>query len=79
MPRKNYWVKDVKTVSTFPPPGTFTKSAAEVAAIMSAKEVSPKGIASGIKMTQYYINRAGKKLKPERKEELKKAIELMPH
>jgi hypothetical protein len=39
-----YWVRNVKTVSTFPPNGTFTKDATTIARIMASKKVSPKGI-----------------------------------
>jgi tRNA(adenine34) deaminase len=44
---------------------------------MSSKEVSPNGIGSGIRMIQFYINRAGKNLPPSRKEELEKAKEIL--
>jgi hypothetical protein len=44
---------------------------------MSSKEVSPKGIGSGIRMIQFYINRAGKNLLESRKVELEKAKEIM--
>jgi tRNA(adenine34) deaminase len=44
---------------------------------MSSKEVSPKGIGSGIRMIQFYINRAGKNLPESRKAELEKAKEIM--
>ena len=44
---------------------------------MSSKEVSPKGIGSGIRMVQFFINRAGKNLSPERKAELERAKEIM--
>ncbi len=73
--RKNArnWVISVNTVSTFPPPGTFTKPAEEVARIMARRSVSPKGIGSAIRMVQYFINRSGKSLTPERRKELEKA------
>ncbi len=71
------WVAGVKTVSTFPPEGTFTKDAETIAEIMARKEVSPKGIGSGIRMIQYFINRAGKNLSPERKHELEKAKKIL--
>ena len=71
------WVHKVKTVSTFPPEGTFTKNAKTVARIMAGKKVSPKGIGSGIRMIQYFINRAGKGLPASRKKELRKAMEIM--
>lgn len=77
MPTKKRWSANVKTVSTFPPPGTFKKNADEVARIMASKRVSPKGIGSGIKMIQFYINRAGKNLPEQRERELKKAIAIL--
>jgi Protein of unknown function (DUF3175) len=74
---KNYWVHKVKTVSTFPPEGTFNKDAETVARIMASKKVSPKGIGSGIRMIQYFINRAGKGLSATRKKELEKAKRIL--
>jgi Protein of unknown function (DUF3175) len=74
---KKYWVHKVKTVSTFPPAGTFNKDAETVARIMANKKVSPRGIGSGIRMIQYFINRAGKGLPPERKKELEKAKRIL--
>ena len=76
-PKKKLWVQDVTTDSTAPPEGIFTKDAETIARVMSRKDVSPLGIGSGIKMVQYYINRAGKGLSPERKQELEKAKKLM--
>jgi tRNA(adenine34) deaminase len=73
----NHWVGDVKTVSTFPPEGTFTRDARTIARIMASKKVSPKGIGSGIKMIQFFINRAGKNLPPERRKELEEAKRLL--
>src|ERR1044072_9073560 len=75
--RSNYWVHKVKTVSTFPPEGTFNKDAKTIARVMASKKVSPKGIGSGIKMIQYFINRAGKGLSPTRKKELEKAKHIL--
>ena len=74
---KNRWVRGVKTVSTDPPAGLFTKDAATIARAMASKKVSPKGIGSGIRMIQLFINRAGKNLPPERKRELEKAKKLL--
>jgi tRNA(adenine34) deaminase len=71
------WVHKVKTVSTYPPQGTFTKDAETVARIMASNKVSPKGIGSGIRMIQYYINRAGKGLSVTRKKELRRAIRIL--
>jgi tRNA(adenine34) deaminase len=74
---KRRWVSDVKTVSTYPPEGTFTRDAETIARTMASPEVSPKGIGSGIRMIQLFINRAGKNLPPERKRELEKAKKLL--
>jgi uncharacterized protein DUF3175 len=71
------WVRDVKTVSTFPPKGVFTKDAKTIARVMGSKKVSPKGPGSGIKMIQYFINRAGKGLPAGRKMELEEAKRLL--
>lgn len=72
-----YWVHKVKTASTFPPAGTFMKDAATVAKIMASKKVSPKGLGSGIRMIQYFINRSGKGLPPGRRQELEKAKRIL--
>ena len=66
------WVSRVKTVSTYPPEGTFSQDAETIARVMASKKVSPKGVGSGIKMIQYFINRGGKGLTAARKRELEK-------
>jgi Protein of unknown function (DUF3175) len=71
------WVARVKTVSTFPPEGAFKKDARSIAKTMADKRVSPKGIGSGIRMIQYFINRAGKGLSPTRRRELEKAKAIL--
>jgi tRNA(adenine34) deaminase len=71
------WSHNVKTVSTYPPEGIFTEDAETIARVMSSKEVSPKGIGSGIRMVQFYINRAGRNLSEDRKAELEKAKQIM--
>jgi Protein of unknown function (DUF3175) len=71
------WVARVKTVSTFPPRDTFNQDAETVARVMASKKVSPKGIGSGIRMIQYFINRAGKNLAASRKRELEKAKRIL--
>jgi tRNA(adenine34) deaminase len=71
------WIAGVKTVSTYPPPGLFTKSAAVIARSLASKEVSPKGPGSGMRMLTFFINRAGKGLSPERRAELEKAKTLL--
>src|SRR5262249_3567075 len=75
--KKKKWVQKVKTVSTFPPAGIFTKDAETIARTMARKSVSPRGIASGIRMIQYFINRAGKDLPAARKRELEKAKRIL--
>jgi tRNA(adenine34) deaminase len=70
---KKSWVRRVTTESTFPEKGIFTKDAETIARHMASKKVSPKGIGSGIRMIQYFINRAGKNLPVSRKRELEKA------
>ncbi len=71
------WIADVKTESTYPPPGLFTKSAATIARTLASPAVSPKGPASGMRMLTYFINRAGRGLTPERRAELEKAKTLL--
>ena len=74
---KKKWVRDVKTVSTYPPKGLFTRDAQTIARAMASEKVSPKGVGSGIRMIQFFINRAGKNLPAERKRELEKAKRLL--
>jgi len=77
MTKKKRWVQNVETVSTFPPEGLFTKDAQTIARVMASKRVSPKGIGSGIRMIQYFINRAGKDMPPGRKRKLEKAKQIL--
>jgi hypothetical protein len=71
------WVREVKTVSTYPPSGLFTKDAKTIAQTMASKKVSPKGPGSGVRMIQFFINRAGKNLPAARKRELEKAKRIL--
>ncbi len=71
------WSASVKTVSTYPPEGLFTKSAATIARTLASKKVSPKGLGSGMRMLTFYINRAGRNLSGERRAELEKAKALL--
>jgi hypothetical protein len=75
--RTRGWVSGVTTVSTYPPPGTFTKSAKEIADIMARKDVSPKGLGSAIRMVQYFINRSGKGLSASRRRVLERAKRML--
>jgi hypothetical protein len=54
------WVAGVKTDSTHPPEGLFTKDASTIARALASKRVSPKGPGSGMRMLTYFINRGGK-------------------
>lgn len=74
---KRKWARTIKTDSTHPPEGTFTKSGEEIARIMMRKSVSPGGVGSAIKMVQMFINRGGKKLSASRKRELEKAKHIL--
>ena len=67
----------MKTVSTYPPKTLFTKDAETIARTMASKKVSPKGLGSGIRMIQFFINRAGKDLPAARKRELEKAKRIL--
>jgi len=76
-PKKNRWVSRVKTDSTHPPAGLFTKKAATIARTLASKKVSPKGPGSGMRMLTYFINRAGRGLSAARRGELEKAKALL--
>jgi Protein of unknown function (DUF3175) len=75
--RKGKWVQNVKTASTFPPQGLFTQDAETIVRELASKKVSPRGIGSGIRMLQYFINRGGKGLTRTRRQELEKAKRLL--
>jgi tRNA(adenine34) deaminase len=77
MPGTKQWIRNVKTVSTFPPKGLFTKDAETIARVMATKRVSPKGLGSAIRMVQFFLNRAGSDLSSERKRELERAKALL--
>jgi Protein of unknown function (DUF3175) len=71
------WVAKVKTDSTHPPRGLFTKDPATVARVLASRRVSPKGPQSGMRMLNYFINRAGKGLSPSRRAKLERAKTLL--
>jgi len=71
------WVRTVKTDSTHPPRGTFSGSATQIARTMARKDVSPRGIGSGIRMIQYFINRGGRNLSATRRAELERAKRIL--
>ena len=70
-------MRQVTTDSTHPPPRTFSGSAEQIARTMARKDVSPKGLASGIRMIQYFINRGGKRLSATRRRELERAKRIL--
>jgi Protein of unknown function (DUF3175) len=70
-------VARVKTESTYPPKGLFTRSASTIARRLASKKVSPKGPTSGMRMLTYFINRAGRGLSATRRAELEKAKKLL--
>jgi Protein of unknown function (DUF3175) len=74
---KRRWSHQVKTVSTFPPAGLYTRDAGTIARVMASRKVSPRGIGSGIRMLQFFINRAGRTLSATRRRELEKAKGLL--
>jgi Protein of unknown function (DUF3175) len=71
------WSGKVKTVSTRPPKDLFTRDAATIARTMARRSVSPKGAGSGVRMIQFFINRAGKTLPAKQKRELEKAKQIL--
>jgi hypothetical protein len=77
MAAKKRWVREVKTDSTHPPEGLFTKSPQEIARTLASKKVSPKGPGSGMRMLTYFINRAGKGLSATRRAKLERAKKLL--
>jgi hypothetical protein len=73
----NKWSAKVTTDSTHPKRGLFNQDAETIAKHLASKKVSPKGPASGMRMLNFYINRAGKNLPESRHKELEKAKELL--
>jgi hypothetical protein len=70
-------VAKVKTESTHPPAGLFSKSAATIARTLASRKVSPKGPRSGMRMLTFFINRAGRGLSAARRKELEEAKSLL--
>lgn len=65
------------TDSTHPPKGLFNRKAETVARQMADEKVSPERLGSGIRMIQFYINRAGKNLSAAHRRELERAKEIL--
>jgi tRNA(adenine34) deaminase len=77
MTTKKKWSAKVDTDSTHPDEGLFNESASAIAKALSSKKVSPKGPASGMRMLNFYINRAGKNLSQKRHAELERAKTML--
>jgi hypothetical protein len=77
MTTKKKWSAGVTTTSTHPEKDLFNQNAETVAKHLASKKVSPKGPASGMRMLNFYINRAGKNLSATRHKELEKAKRLL--
>jgi len=75
--RPKKWSARVTTDSTHPPAGLFNRPADVIARSLASRRVSPKGVASGMRMLTFYINRAGKNLTATRRKELVKAKRLL--
>jgi tRNA(adenine34) deaminase len=76
-PPSNRWSSKVTSDSTHPAPGLFKKSAPAIADGLAKKSVSPEGPGQGMRMLNFYENRGGKNLSPERKRTLEHAKELL--
>jgi hypothetical protein len=77
MAPKKKWSANVTTESTYPEEGLFNQDAETIAKHLASKKVSPKGPASGMRMLNFYINRAGKNLSATRHAELEKAKSIL--
>ena len=69
------WSANVTTDSTHPEHNLFNQDAATIAKHLASKKVSPKGPASGMRMLNFYINRAGKNLSKNRHTERHRELE----
>ena len=70
------WSGKVKTVSTYPPEGLFTKDVETTAHTLASKQVSPKGPGSGMRMLSFFTNRRWR-LSVSRKKTLERAKTLL--
>ena len=71
------WSAKVQTDETHPDHGLFLEDAESIAKALATPKVSPKGPASGMRMLNFYINRAGKNLHEDRIKELEKAKTIL--
>jgi tRNA(adenine34) deaminase len=76
-PPSRRWSAKVKTDSTKPSAGLFKKGAKAIADELASKKDSPEGPGQGMRMLNFYENRAGKNLSTERRKTLAHAKELL--
>lgn len=77
--RAKNWVKHVMETSfaTYPPPGVFTRSPAEIADAGDQPGVAPKGLTSWQRMVLFHRNRGGRGLPDERRQALQDAVQML--
>lgn len=76
-PPSRRWSAKVNTDATHPDHDLFNQDAKTVAEHLASRKVSPKGPASGMRMLNFYVNRAGKNLPEEQHAELERAKEIL--
>jgi hypothetical protein len=60
-----------------PPVGLFKMPAEALADSLASKDVSPQGIAAGMRLLTFYISHSAKRLSPSRLRSLEKARKLL--
>ena len=63
--------------SAKPHPGLFTQPPEALADSLASKEVSPQGTAAGMRLLEFYISHAAKRLSPSKIRRLEKARKLL--
>ncbi len=63
--------------SSNPHPGLFAQPAEAIADSLASKEISPQGTAAGMRLLEFYITHAAKRLSPSRLRRLEKARKLL--
>jgi len=58
-------------------PGLFTQPPEALADSLASKEVSPQGAAAGMRLLEFYITHAAKRLSPSKLRRLEKARKLL--
>jgi hypothetical protein len=73
----SFFTGEKRKDATFFPRGSMNLPAEEIVELAKNKEVAPQGPISAIRFLNYYHNRAGKQLKPERRAEIRKAVTML--